>query len=80
MTAAEWLEFDADADTYRMPPEHGFLLASDGSDHYMGGLLIGGPALVSLAPRLSQAFRQGGGIAFDGSQADWIEAMDLYPA
>lgn len=77
ITAAGWLEHDADAATFRLPDEHAFLLASEGTDHFMGGLFLAGPALLAHAPRIARAFRDGGGVPFRDYGADWIEALDL---
>ncbi|WP_136656294.1 class I SAM-dependent methyltransferase [Nitratireductor sp. XY-223] len=77
MTAAGWLEHDEAAGTFSMPAEHGFLLASEGTDHYMGGLFLAGPSLLSQAPEVARAFREGGGVHFGAFDDDWIEALDL---
>lgn len=77
MTAAGWLEHDAEADTFSMPAEHGFLLASEGTDHFMGGLFLAGPSLLSQAPAVARAFREGGGVPFEAFDDDWIAALDL---
>lgn len=77
MTAAGWLEHDEKAATFTMPAEHGFLLASQGTDHYMGGLFLAGPSLLSKAPEVARAFREGGGVHFGEFDDDWIEALDL---
>lgn len=77
MAAAGWLEHDAAAGTFRLPEEHAFLLASEGTDHFMGGLFLAGPSLLAHAPRLARAFREGGGIPPEAFDADWLEAVDL---
>ena len=77
MTAAGWLEHSEEAGTFSMPVEHGFLLASEGTDHYMGGLFLAGPSLLSQAPEVAKAFRDGGGVHFGAFDHDWIEALDL---
>jgi ubiquinone/menaquinone biosynthesis C-methylase UbiE len=77
MTAAGWLEHDEEVGKFTMPAEHGFLLASEGTDHYMGGLFLAGPSLLSQAPQVARAFREGGGVQFDAFDHDWIEALDL---
>jgi ubiquinone/menaquinone biosynthesis C-methylase UbiE len=77
MTAAGWLEHDEGAGTFTLPAEHGFLLASEGTDHYMGGLFLAGPSLLSQAPKVARAFREGGGVHFNAYDDDWIEALDL---
>ncbi|MBZ0122499.1 MAG: class I SAM-dependent methyltransferase, partial [Roseovarius sp.] len=77
MTAAGWLEHDEETGTFSMPLEHAFLLASEGTDHYMGGLFLAGPSLLSQAPAVARAFREGGGVHFDAFDDDWIAALDL---
>ncbi len=77
MTAAGWLEHDEEANMFSMPAEHGFLLASEGTDHFMGGLFLAGPSLLSQAPEVARAFREGGGVHFAAFDDDWIEALDL---
>ena len=77
MTAAGWLQYDAGEMTFSLPAEHAFLLASEGTDHFMGGLFLAGPALLSQAPKVTRAFKEGGGVAFGEYDDDWIDAMDL---
>lgn len=77
MVAAGWLELDAAAGTFRLPEEHAFLLASEGTDHFMGGLFLAGPSLLALAPRVARAFREGGGVPPEAFDSDWLEAVDL---
>lgn len=77
MTAAGWLEYDGQTQKFSLPEEHAFLIASEGTDHFMGGLFLAGPALLSQAPKVARAFREGGGVAFSEFDDDWIEAMDL---
>jgi len=77
MTAAGWLDYDPDQERFSLPPEHAFLVASEGTDHFMGGLFLAGPSLMSQAPKVANAFREGGGVGFDEFDADWIEALDL---
>ncbi len=77
MTAAGWLEHDEQSGTFALPAEHAFLLASEGTDHFMGGLFLAGPSLLSQAPEVARAFREGGGVHFQDFDDDWIEALDL---
>lgn len=77
MTAAGWLEYDDSTDAFELPVEHAYLIASEGTDHFMGGLFLAGPALLSQARHVAQAFHDGGGVPFDAFDDDWIEAMDL---
>ncbi len=77
MVCAGYLQFDPTAETYRLPDEHAFLLASDGTDHFMGGLFCMAPVLLRVAPRVAKAFEQGGGVPFADYGADGVEALDL---
>ena len=56
MVCAGYLEYEPRADTYRLPDEHAFLLASEGTDHFMGGLFCMAPVLLRVAPRVAVAF------------------------
>lgn len=82
MTASGWLEHDeTDGGThFRLPDEHAFLLASEGTDHFMGGLLLSAPPLIGQAPAVARAFRDGGGVSFADFDEEWIEAMDVMNA
>jgi 2-polyprenyl-3-methyl-5-hydroxy-6-metoxy-1,4-benzoquinol methylase len=77
MVCAGYLEYEPGAGTYRLPDEHAFLLASDDTDHFMGGLFCMAPVLLRVAPRVALAFEQGGGVPFEDYGVDCIEALDL---
>jgi len=77
MVCAGYLEYDAAANTYCLPEELAYLLASDGTDHYMGGLFCMAPVLLRVAPKVAEAFQKGGGVPFEEYGADGIEALDL---
>ncbi|MBI2317741.1 MAG: class I SAM-dependent methyltransferase [Betaproteobacteria bacterium] len=77
MVCAGYLEYEPGADTYRLPDEHAFLVASEGTDHFMGGLFCMAPVLLRVAPKVALAFEKGGGVPFEDYGADGIEALDL---
>jgi ubiquinone/menaquinone biosynthesis C-methylase UbiE len=77
MVCAGYLEYEPGGDTYRLPEEHAFLLASEGTDHFMGGLYCMAPVLLRAAPRVAVAFEKGGGVPFEDFSADGVEALDL---
>src|SRR4029453_11467533 len=77
MVCAEYLEYDSIAGTYRLPDEHAFLLAAEGTDHFMGGLFCMAPVLLRVAPRGAVAFEKGGGVPFEDYGVDGVEALDL---
>ena len=58
MVSAAYLTYDPEAQTYTLPDEHAFFLASQGTDHYLGGLFKGLPGLLSVAPKVATAFEQ----------------------
>ena len=76
MVAASYLDYDAAAQTYTLPDEHAFLLSSDGTDHFMGGMFAMLPPLLTVAPRVAEAFRQGGGVPFADYAPECRHAID----
>jgi 2-polyprenyl-3-methyl-5-hydroxy-6-metoxy-1,4-benzoquinol methylase len=77
MTCAKYLEYDPAAQTYRLPDEHAYLLASDDSDHFMGGLFPIVPVLLRLAPDVAAAFRDGGGVPFEKFGPEGVFGLDM---
>ncbi len=77
MVAAGYLDYDPATVTYSLPEEHAYLLASDGTDHFMGGIFGMVPPLMAVAPRVLDAFRHGGGVAFGDFDPACREAIDL---
>jgi hypothetical protein len=49
MTAAGYLIYDPTAETFQLPDEYAFLVASEGTDHFMGGLFLIAPVLLRIA-------------------------------
>jgi len=77
MVCAGYLEYDAEHDTYELPEEHAYLLASDGTDHFAGGLFHMAPVLLGVAPEVAESFRQGGGVRFEEYGEEGTLALDL---
>jgi SAM-dependent methyltransferase len=77
MVAAGYLDYDAAAQTYTLPEEHAYFLASDDTDHYVGGLFAMVPPLMRVAPEVARAFADGGGVRFEAYGGDCISAIDL---
>lgn len=77
MVCAGYLDHESRADTYELPAEHAFLLASEGTDHFMGGLFCLVPVMLRVAPRVAEAFEKGGGVPFEDYGPDCVEAFDL---
>lgn len=77
MTCAGYLEYDPDRASYVLSEELGYFLASEGTDHYVGGLFSMANVLLRGAPRVAQAFREGGGVPFADFGPDGVIALDL---
>lgn len=77
MVCAGYIAHDAVDRTYFLPPEHAYLLASDGSDHFAGGLFHMVPMLLGVAPKVAAAFERGGGVDFEEYGEEGILALDL---
>jgi len=77
MVCAGYLDYEPSAETYQLPDELAFLLASEGTDHFMGGLFCLAPVLLRAAPRVAEAFEKGGGVPFEDYGPDCVEAFDL---
>jgi 2-polyprenyl-3-methyl-5-hydroxy-6-metoxy-1,4-benzoquinol methylase len=77
MTATGYLDYDAAARTFSLSDERAYFLASDGTDHFVGGLFAMATVLMRVAPRVAQAFREGGGVPFEDYGADGVAALDM---
>jgi 2-polyprenyl-3-methyl-5-hydroxy-6-metoxy-1,4-benzoquinol methylase len=77
MAAAGYLDYDPAAETYTLSEEMAYFVASDGTDHFVGGMWEMVPALLRQAPKVAQAFAQGGGVPFDEFGPDCVHALDL---
>ncbi|NQW14544.1 MAG: class I SAM-dependent methyltransferase [Rhodobacter sp.] len=77
MTAAEYLEYDPEAETFTLPDEHAYLLASEGTDHFAGGLFRFAPVLLGVVPQVTEAFTKGGGVHFHEFGGECVPALDL---
>ena len=77
MTTAGYLDYDPAAATFALSDELAYFLASDGTDHYVGGLFAMAPALLKVAPRVARAFAEGGGVPFGDYGPEGVAALDL---
>ncbi len=77
MACAGYLEYAPSEETFTLPEEHAYLLASDGTDHFAGGLFYMAPVLLGVAPQVAEAFRVGGGVPFDDYGEEGVLALDL---
>ncbi|MEM7540484.1 MAG: class I SAM-dependent methyltransferase [Pseudomonadota bacterium] len=77
MTAGGYIEHDPAADTYHLSDEHAYLLASQGTDHFVGGMFLNSIACLGVAPDVLECFSAGGGVPFEAFGPCCIEACDL---
>jgi 2-polyprenyl-3-methyl-5-hydroxy-6-metoxy-1,4-benzoquinol methylase len=77
MVASGYLSYDPAAQTYALSEEHAYFLASDDTDHFVGGLFAMVPPLLRVAPQVVKAFAEGGGVQFEHFGADCVSALDL---
>jgi 2-polyprenyl-3-methyl-5-hydroxy-6-metoxy-1,4-benzoquinol methylase len=75
MFAAGYLEYASGS--YVLPEEHAYFLASDETDHFVGGLFAMVPPLLRVAPRVAEAFARGGGVPFEDFGPECVQALDL---
>src|SRR5262245_26226158 len=80
MAAAGYLHYNPTAQTFKLPEEHAYLVASEGTDHFMGGLFYFSPVVFSVAPRVADAFRTGGGVQFEDFGPECVVALDMISA
>lgn len=76
MTSAGYLEYDPAGETFTLPPEHSYLVASEGTDHFMGGLFCASHVLLRAAPKVAEAFESGGGVKFEHFGPECVHALD----
>jgi 2-polyprenyl-3-methyl-5-hydroxy-6-metoxy-1,4-benzoquinol methylase len=77
MASAGYLAYDPQAQTYLLSDEHAYFLASEGSDHFAGGMFEMVPVLMRVAPKVAQAFEKGGGVPFEDFGPELVNALDL---
>src|SRR5512144_2314839 len=77
MACAGYVDYDPAHGTFALSDELAYFVASDGTDHYVGGLFAMANVLLRGAPKVAQAFRDGGGVAFAEFGPDGVLALDL---
>ena len=77
MASAGYLEYAPAAQTYELPEEMAYFVASEGTDHFVGGMWEMVPPLMRVAPQVADAFAKGGGVRFEEFGPDCLNALDL---
>ena len=75
MAGAGYVEYDPSTARFTLPDEHALFLADPASEYYLAGLFAGLPTMATVIPRLTEAFRTGGGIAFSDFGAELPMAL-----
>src|SRR5205814_10696863 len=60
-----------------LPDDRASFVASDGTDHYGGGMYAMVPPLRDVAPKVADAFAKGGGVPFAEFGPECVAALDL---
>jgi 2-polyprenyl-3-methyl-5-hydroxy-6-metoxy-1,4-benzoquinol methylase len=77
MAGGGYVEYDAEGERFTLPDEHAQFLADPASEYWLGGLFGSLPGLLSMAPRLAEAFRSGSGISFAEFGAGLPQALEV---
>src|SRR5215469_5581032 len=76
MIAAEYLTYDPDTGRAKLSPEHALVLAQDGSPVFLMGLAQMIPDHYTIIPKIMDAFRKGGGVAYSEYTHDTFEGTE----
>jgi SAM-dependent methyltransferase len=76
LAAAGAVEWDPDAGTFTLPPEHALFLADEDSPYCMGGWIDMVPTLMAQIEGVARATREGGGVPFSELGTDIVRGID----
>src|SRR5260370_14978958 len=76
MAAAGYVNYDAAAKTYALPPEHAMVLARDDSPFFAGGFIEMIVPQMSIAPKVLESFKNGRGVSQSEYPPETWEAME----
>ncbi|SRR6266571_1174719 len=76
MTTAEYVEYDPRTGKYFLPPEHALPLADEEFPYFAGGFLQMIVPTVTVAPKVAEAFRQGGGVSQSEYSPEMFESIE----
>ncbi len=75
MAAAGIVEYDATTERFTLQ-EHAAALADENSPSFLAGFFQNTPAMITVAPRVADAFVKGGGVPFSEYGPDLIAGID----
>lgn len=76
MTAAGYLDYEPGSASFRLNPEQAMVLADEQNLYFGGGAFQYAVACYRQIPKLSEAFRNGGGVPFADYGLDIVEAIE----
>ena len=76
MIAAEYLSYNPDTGRASLSPEHALVLAKDGSPVFLMGAAQMIPDHYSIIPKITEAFRKGGGVPYSEYTHDTFEGTE----
>jgi SAM-dependent methyltransferase len=76
LAAAGVFEYQAETQTFTLPPEHALFLVSETSPYFMGGWFDMVPTVMSKVDALAEATINGGGLSFDEFGPGIVRGID----
>lgn len=76
MAAAHYVEYDARHETYTLTPEYAATLADEDSPFYVASYFQMAQAAVTVAPKVAEAFMNGGGVSQTEYPPSFFEAAE----
>jgi SAM-dependent methyltransferase len=76
MAAAGYVEYDGKADTYLLTPEYAAALADEDSPFFIASYFQMAQAAVTVAPKVAEAFQNGGGVTQAEYPPSFFEAAE----
>ena len=76
MIAAEYLTYNPDTRRASLSPEHALVLSQDGSPVFVMGIAQMIPDHYSIIPKITEAFRKGGGVPYSDYTHDTFEGTE----
>jgi 2-polyprenyl-3-methyl-5-hydroxy-6-metoxy-1,4-benzoquinol methylase len=76
--ASGYVDYDAGAGTFRLPPEQALALADDRSPAFIAGAFQVLAAMVKDEPRIAERFRSGDGLAWHEHDRDLFEGTERF--
>jgi len=80
MASAGYLEHDPGSERFTLPPEQALAFAAEASPVFVGGAYQMLPEIFRPFDRLTEAFRQGGGVSQDAFGPAFWEGMERFSA